>query len=516
MHARRVLEPDRDPGARSLRVRAREGRETVALVAGAVALVASLGCVACMDSPSGSRQLQDSRPGDAQPANDRGVGGRTDSGADRDAPAPDAEDTGAGEPDADAAGFDGADSDVIGPDATEAPDVGTHADTGTRAPRIWCGTKWPTHTRAAAGFPTERLYARVWVDAETPSGGSAQTFQVAFGAGPAADPPGAPSWVWADAEHNAFCSDCGNDDEWMSELVPSTPGEYAWGARVRHLSGAEVFCDRFDEGRAGSNDGFAGGSAATLSVAPPGAVAVATINLRCLLDDWDSRLPILANGLAESGAEIIGIQEACAEAGGRDNLVELVSSLEARTGHQFSVTRAITHRSWDRYDEGIAVLSSSPVREIVIADLPTGTFPRKVIGARVVSAQGPVVFGATHLDLESSVTRGRQLASAIRTLARVSRASEAIVLAGDFNEGPGGEVTNTLESEGFDDLWGTLRAGDPGPTFPASAPLSRIDYITFRASGSGFDPIAIDRTFSTPLGTTYASDHLGLAATLWR
>jgi endonuclease/exonuclease/phosphatase family metal-dependent hydrolase len=247
------------------------------------------------------------------------------------------------------------------------------------------------------------------------------------------------------------------------------------------------------------------------AASPSDPLAVVTINTRCLIDDWDARLPLLADGIVAADADVIGLQEVCSLPGGRDALEELVLALAARGAGQYAFTRTTTHLAWDMYDEGLAIVSRHPLGEVRVAPLPAGAIPRKLLAARVMTASGPRVFAVTHLDHQSSSTRGAQAQMVASTLDAFA-AGVPSVLVGDLNEAPGGNVTSALELAGFSDAWMAANAAGVGFTFPASAPTVRIDYVWTR--GAELAATTADRILMQPQGAVYASDHYGVRAVL--
>lgn len=377
---------------------------------------------------------------------------------------------------------------------------------------IWCSTQWPMEPSTEIGLPTELLFARVRMQGVTPSGGDDPALQVELGYGAVGELPWSSAWRWLSAAYNASCDGCpGDQDEFMGTLTPDLSGDLLWAARVRHGDGAFVYCDRADGGRRGSGDGWSVSDAPRLTVTDRPRLQVVSLNLRCLLDDWDLRLPLVVDALAAIDPDLVGFQEVCAERGGagRDNLVELLPALEARTGRAFTAVRTVTHLSWDAYDEGLALASPHEVREHRELDLPAGSFPRKVLVARVSSPVGDVVLATTHLDHQSAAAREAQASALVAALGDFA-GSDALVLTGDFNEGPSGSVHATLDGFGLVDLWAALRPGDPGPTFPADAPEIRIDYIWLRPGGADLEPTSIERILDRTVGGVTGSDHLGL------
>ncbi|MCB9649522.1 MAG: endonuclease/exonuclease/phosphatase family protein [Deltaproteobacteria bacterium] len=237
---------------------------------------------------------------------------------------------------------------------------------------------------------------------------------------------------------------------------------------------------------------------------PEDAITAVSLNLRCLIDDWDLRRPVIARELAALAPQLIGFQEAC-EGDGRDNVEELRTDLEAAGPLRYTVQRRPTHRAWDRYDEGIAVLSALPVEETRQVALPSGAFPRALLLVRVTTSTGAMVFGTTHFDHMDAMVRMRQAEAVADALADFAPTGP-VVLTGDFNTGPNGPVSPVLGAAGYTDGWAALFPNDPGPTFPARSPAERIDYFWLR----GRQPNAVLRILVDPVAGTFGSDHLGL------
>lgn len=260
----------------------------------------------------------------------------------------------------------------------------------------------------------------------------------------------------------------------------------------------------------GDPDGGAVPDGAGSDAVAPAPLVVVTLNLRCLIDDWEARLPLVADGLAAAAPDVIGLEEVCLEPGGRDALEALVAALDARGVSPLASARTVTHRAWDAYDEGLAILSRHPIGEVHVEALPPGAIPRKVLVARIERDGHAFAFATTHLDHQDAAVRARQAAAAASAVAAFAGVRPR-VLVGDLNEGPGGGVSAALAANAWTDAWVALHPGDPGPTFPASSPTARIDYVW---SAGGLAPQAIERTFTLPVAGVHASDHLGLRAVL--
>jgi endonuclease/exonuclease/phosphatase family metal-dependent hydrolase len=297
--------------------------------------------------------------------------------------------------------------------------------------------------------------------------------------------------AWTAAVYNPACLDCVDDVEFMASVTPAAPGVFTWGARARVGDGAWTACD----------------GAPSVQAAEPAPLTVVSLNLRCLVDDWDARLPVMVDALAAVDPDLIGVQEMCA-GGGRDNVNELLTALEARTLRAYTMERAFTHLSWgDAYDEGIAVIAAASRRDALVEELPPGAFPRKLLALRVVTEQGPIVLATTHLDHLDAATRASQAVDALAAIDGFAAEGEPVIATGDMNEAPDGAVHAAWAAAGFTDAWDALHPTDPGFTFPAAAPDARIDYVWVRGGAAAFAPAA------ATVGD-FGSDHLGLAATL--
>ena len=114
-----------------------------------------------------------------------------------------------------------------------------------------------------------------------------------------------------------------------------------------------------------------------------------------------------------------------------------------------------------------ALCARGEISDVEIVELPRdeGTERRVALLARVKLAGATLSVACTHLQHSGGGAR-EQLAAVIETL--ISRPSPRLLL-GDFNLGPD-DVEPLLAARGF-------TAAPSGPTFPASAPRRRIDWI---------------------------------------
>lgn len=111
---------------------------------------------------------------------------------------------------------------------------------------------------------------------------------------------------------------------------------------------------------------------------------------------------------------------------------------------------------------------------------------------------GPVRFVCTHLDAYSPAVRLQQIDE---LCTRYADPSIPTIVAGDFNETPDGETIARFEQT-------FVRVCDDKPTFPAEAPLEKIDYIGF-APADAFRPGRV-----RVLDTSKVSDHRAVVVRL--
>jgi len=254
-----------------------------------------------------------------------------------------------------------------------------------------------------------------------------------------------------------------------------------------------------------------GSADAALQDVPDAAMATATVvataNIRCLIDDWDQRLPLLVAEIERVRPDVLALQEVCRDTQtGRDALTELLDALSL----DYTAARAQTHLAWDRYEEGIAVLALDPVLSSTVVDLPAGAFPRRAVIARIAAPSGPLVFAGTHLSFgdERAATRAAQLAAVRAAVDTVRGPCDTAVVTGDFNESPNGAAVTAALTHGYADAWAEAHPGDAGATVPSDDPSARIDYILVSAGNAVAGHT--ERFLDVSQGAIYPSDHLGV------
>ncbi|MEO5580095.1 MAG: endonuclease/exonuclease/phosphatase family protein [Gemmatimonadaceae bacterium] len=205
----------------------------------------------------------------------------------------------------------------------------------------------------------------------------------------------------------------------------------------------------------------------------------------------------------ESGADIAMLQEVdrgTTRSGNTDQVARLVSL----TGFHAAFGKTLDYQGGEY---GIAVLSRREIRSDTLLRLPVsppqersgaGYEPRGALRVAILTPLGELHVFNTHIDASREDFYRLQEA---RELLRIAAASEppggVVVIGGDLNSEPSSAVIASLIAAGWRDAW-RCGQGD-GLTFPASAPVKRIDYLLLPSSL---------QCRSARVISTDASDHL--------
>jgi endonuclease/exonuclease/phosphatase (EEP) superfamily protein YafD len=105
------------------------------------------------------------------------------------------------------------------------------------------------------------------------------------------------------------------------------------------------------------------------------------------------------------------------------------------------------------------------------------TEPRGVLVTRVTTSSGVELRVLnTHLDASRDDTYRLQEVDRLLATARGLPDAVPVVVGGDFNATPDSETYARMTRAGFVDAWLACGRGD-GLTYPAAAPIKRIDYL---------------------------------------
>jgi endonuclease/exonuclease/phosphatase family metal-dependent hydrolase len=389
------------------------------------------------------------------------------------------------------------DDDVPQPCAPLAPSSGGAAWAG------WANLQFPASLAGTIGQATAPIYGQVYQAGTTPLAGQAPGFEAQLLVGPLGVLPTGEARCFT-ATNASFNVDAGNNDEWQASHVPQRAGLYGMYYRFRPSGGAYRYGDLN-----GSDDGVGVEQAAVLEVggAAPAPLVVATLNLRCRLDDWPARKPLVIAALARIDPDLVALQEDCLDTDGAQAAV-IAAELGAYTRRGYEHRRVTTHLAGsgnESFEEGIAVLSAHRIGDTRVLDLPYANFPRKALALELVVRGKPLRFYATHFDYGTANAAVRK-ASADAILADLPTGTAAIV-AGDLNAEPSAPGPIELAAA-LGDAWLLANPSQLGLTMPASAPTRRIDYVYATSSLEPLGACMLDDA----AGGVWLSDHLGVAA----
>lgn len=258
---------------------------------------------------------------------------------------------------------------------------------------------------------------------------------------------------------------------------------------------------------------------------------VVTQNLLGKHEDWPSRRPALATGLAELDPDLVLLQEAILT----DELDQAAVLLG--DGYHFA-----HHDLREPDGSGITIASRWPLGAVREIDLHVGArtadFKASALVADVLWPDGdlPLLLVNHKPSYRTDVELERELQTV--TTARfveaiVERTGQHVVLGGDLDAVPGSASIRFWRglqslhgmSVSYRDAWELTHGAEPGHTFaPSANPLisyrwgadldRRIDYL-FTWCGKHGPRMAIRhcaRTFDRPIDGVWGSDHFGLVA----
>ncbi len=208
----------------------------------------------------------------------------------------------------------------------------------------------------------------------------------------------------------------------------------------------------------------------------------------------------IANVINQFQPDLVALQEVdrfTARSGRVDQIARLAQLTHLRPFYAKTLT-------YQGGEYGIAILSRLPVQRQfrhLYAPLPDRE-QRGLLGVEVEYNAQPLWFFTTHLGtMRSGEEQAQQVAELLEVCSRLRGHS---IICGDFNVTPDREAIDQMRQR-FSDCWATCGATH-GYTFPANAPIRRIDYIFYHADA----PLTCQKTL---VNHSLASDHLAVITT---
>lgn len=232
-------------------------------------------------------------------------------------------------------------------------------------------------------------------------------------------------------------------------------------------------------------------------VAPPIALRVMTYNIhhgRGMDDRVD--LERIAKLIREQNVDLVALQEVD-KGTQRTGGIDIAGRLAGLTGMHFVFEKNIDFQGGEY---GNAILSKLPILNSTNRHyqmLRPGE-QRGLLSAKVEIGGRTITFAATHLDYRPDPAERIYNLGEIEEFVAAS-GNNPILIAGDFNDTPGGTVHLRMK-ETFSDAWEGAGTGN-GFTYSSEAPVKRIDYVYLF-------PKTAWRVKSADVLSSDASDHL--------
>lgn len=212
----------------------------------------------------------------------------------------------------------------------------------------------------------------------------------------------------------------------------------------------------------------------------------------------------VAELVTSSKADLVLLQEVDRNTE-RSGKVDQLAELERLTSFHGAFGRSLDYQGGEY---GIAVLSRWPIAASEVIPLPNDPPQERAGGSREPRVALFVVTNGirilnTHLDASRDETFRLQ---EVATLIAAGNEVEPTLVGGDFNAEPGSETRRRMAETGYRDAWEACGAG-PELTFPASAPVKRIDYLFLTGEA---------RCTQAQVLETTASDHRPLLVAIER
>jgi len=262
-------------------------------------------------------------------------------------------------------------------------------------------------------------------------------------------------------------------------------------------------------------------------------ITIATLNMLHGLprfEHLEQRKALILAELERLAPDVILLQEVPVF---RNRAEQIGAWLAESLGYNLAYARANGRALWIGFEEGEAVLSRFPIREVrrhVLLPKP-GLFENRIVLRAVIDTPlGVLEVYNTHFS--HRVNRDPLRLKQASDLARFLRNTYAFrelpaVIGGDINAFPDSPPTRMLLDEGLVDA--ALQVDPPadGPTSwfrditdPADSPKARIDYL-FLYAEEAERPFTVrrctrflDQPYRTPAGWLWASDHVGVLCEL--
>jgi endonuclease/exonuclease/phosphatase family metal-dependent hydrolase len=257
-------------------------------------------------------------------------------------------------------------------------------------------------------------------------------------------------------------------------------------------------------------------------------VRFVTLNLWGERGPFERRMPLVVSGLRALGADVVALQEVREIPGRVPNMAETIAG---ELGMRCEWAPAM---EWGGGTEGVAILTATPLRDVVRLDLPHGSekLRRVALCGRASTPRGEARVCTAHLHYRLEHGREREDQAVALASLLAARPDEVAVLLGDLNATPDSDEIRFLRGKTtlggnrafFQDAWELHHPGEAGHTWarenPCTADLRwlqpgrRIDYVLVskeEPDGRG-EVLSCDIVLDRATDGVFPSDHWGLCA----
>jgi endonuclease/exonuclease/phosphatase family metal-dependent hydrolase len=187
------------------------------------------------------------------------------------------------------------------------------------------------------------------------------------------------------------------------------------------------------------------------------------------------------------GADIVLLQEVD-RGTQRSGYIDQPAHLHRMTGLSFTFGRSLDYQG-GQY--GIATMSRWPILKEHLIPLTVtppqeraggSREPRVGLAVTVDARGGPITVINTHIDASANEQwRLQEIQTLLAFADSIRSAGGVVLMGGDFNSTPESAVQERIRSKGGKDAWPACGTGGEN-TFPADAPVKRIDYLFHEGS----------------------------------
>lgn len=195
----------------------------------------------------------------------------------------------------------------------------------------------------------------------------------------------------------------------------------------------------------------------------------------------------------------------------RSGKVDQPAELARLTGYHVAFGKSLDYQGGDY---GIAIMSRWPITSDTAIHLPVeppqersgGSYEPRIAMRAIIDAPGaPIAVVNTHLDASGDDRwRKQEIRTVLEVIDALRKRGIATFAGGDFNSTPESSTQATVRDAGLRDSWTMCGRGE-SLTYPADAPVKRIDYLFLSGSATCTGATVV---------RTEASDHRPLLVTV--